>query len=153
MRSFFVATALLFSVALLAQNGADRITFSRFDKPKDFALLDTVKSLVALGKYQQCISEEKEVYNKADKNNSFSAVKKLLNKLSRNGTEDISQCFYPRHSINFYNNGKLVKYVLICFECNGIRFSDERWMTNVKDEQKRIKLMDELRSQFATEGL
>lgn len=152
MRYLLTAFLLLFTVTLFAQSGADRITFSRFDKPKDLALLDTVKSLVAFGKYQQFISEEREVYNKDSKTKQFSAVKKLLNKISTNGTDDISQCFYPRHSINFYKGEKLVKYILICFECYGVRFSDERWVTNVKNEEKRIKLMDELKTYFTAEG-
>ena len=153
MRILLSVFLLTMSFAVLAQGGADRITFAYFNNPKDLALLDTVKSLVSTGKYGQFISGEVEVYNRQSDNKNFSAIKKTLNKLSANGTDDISQCFYPRHSINFYKNGKIVKYVLICFECYGLRFSDERWLTKVKDEDKRIKLMDELKAHFLSQKL
>lgn len=153
MRFVFVALLVITSFTTSAQDGADRITISKFDKPKDIALLDTIKNLLLTGAYTQFISEEKEIYNKASKTNNFSDVKKLLNKLSSNGSEDVSQCFYPRHSINYYKDGRLIKYVLICFECYGVRFSDERWVTRVGNEQKRIKLMDELKAHFSSLGL
>ena len=150
MSNLLLTVLLVISVAASAQS-FDRITFSKFDKPKDFALLDTVKSLLLTGNYSKFISGEKEVYPAKGGNNHFAAVNKLLNKLSRNGSDDISQCFYPRHSINFYKGGKLVKYVLICFECYGLRFSDERWITRVRDEKKRMALMDELKAYFTLE--
>jgi hypothetical protein len=148
LMAFFISVFFVAS----AQDGADRITFSRFNKPKDLALLDTVKSLLALGKYNAFISEEKEVYNKTSNTNKFSDVKKLLTKISNNGSDDISQCFYPLHSINFYKNGRIVKYVLICFDCYGLRFSDERWITKVGNEKKRMDLMEQLKKYFIAEG-
>ena len=151
----YVVAILLFMIFLSssAQDGADRITFSKFDKPKDIALLDTVKKMLAEEMYGQFISEEKEVYNKASKTDSFRVVENLLQKLSKNGSDDVSQCFYPQHSINFYKKGRIVKFVLVCFDCYGVRFSDERWVTKVKDEKKRLSLMDELKAYFSSQGL
>jgi hypothetical protein len=153
MRYLLAALLFFISIASFAQGDAERITFSRFDKPKDLALLDTVKQMLFWGNYGKFISNEREVFVKGSKTKDFSAIKKLLNKLSSNGSDDISECFYPRHSINFYKGGKIVDYVLICFECEGIRFSDERWITNVKSDEKRIALMKQLKEYFRNEGL
>ena len=152
MKYLLVVLIFISSLCVVAQDGADRITFSKFDKPRDLALLDSVKSTLVPGNYGSFISEEKEVYNKTSKATKFSDVKRILNKLSNNGSDDISQCFYPQHSINFYKGGKLIKYVLICFDCYGLRFSDERWVTKVGSEKKRIDLMGELKAHFLSEG-
>lgn len=136
----------------MAQDGADRITFSKFDKPRDLALLDSVKSTLVPGNYSAFISGEKEVYKSGAKTSKFFDVKKIISRLSNNGSDDISQCFYPQHSINFYKSGKIIKYVLICFDCYGLRFSDERWTTKVRNEKKRIDLMSELKAHFLSEG-
>ena len=151
----YLFTIFMFTISFcgMSQDGADRITFSKFDKPKDLALIDTVKGLLLAGSYGSFISEEKEVYNKASATRNFSAVKNILQNLSNNGSDDISECFYPQHSINFYKGDKIVKYVLICFDCYGVRFSDERWITKVRNEKKRIDLMQELRTHFQSNGL
>ena len=152
MRYLFILLFFFVSSGSFAQS-YDRITLSKFDKPNDLALLDTVKQLLKTGGYGKFISSEQEVYNKSAKTNDFNSVKSLLKKLSSNGTDDISKCFYPRHSVNFYQGNAIVKYVLICFECEGLRFSDERWITNEKDENKQIKVMNELKEEFTKEAL
>jgi len=153
MRYLLMMLFLFSSSSVFGQRGTDSITFSNFNKPHDVALLDTVKQTLVWNNYKNFISDEKTVFSKRDKAKDFSSISKLLKKLSSNGTDDISKCFYPHHSINYYKEGKIVKYVLICFECEGVRFSDERWITKVKNEQKRMAMMKELKAYFVSQDL
>jgi hypothetical protein len=72
----------------------------------------------------------------------------LLNQLKANGTEDINKCFIPRHYIALKHNDSTVTEILICFECDGIRFSSQKSTTPVKSAEKREKLMARLKALF-----
>jgi hypothetical protein len=72
----------------------------------------------------------------------------LLKKLRANGSEDINKCFIPRHIIQLYNGDELVYSVLVCFECGGIRFSNETKTTGIKSAAKREALMKQLKALF-----
>ncbi len=78
------------------------------------------------------------------------ALLTLIKKLKANGTDDINKCFIPRHCITLLNGEKVVYRVLVCFECNGIRFSNEKETTGIKSVEKRDKLMMELNKQFTS---
>jgi len=73
---------------------------------------------------------------------------KLLNNLKANGTEDINKCFIPRHVVTAYSNDKILYHVLVCFECDGIRFSNQLGTSNIKSVTKREKWMKELKTLF-----
>lgn len=75
-------------------------------------------------------------------------VTSLINRIKANGTADISKCFIPRHSINFYKNGKIASYLLICFECDGVRFSTGTNSGRVISTAARERQMGELRKLF-----
>lgn len=77
------------------------------------------------------------------------AIISLTGRIEANGTGWISRCFIPRHSINYYKEGKIVRYLLVCFECSGVEFSDDKKKTFVKDVQTRLDQMNELRSLFS----
>jgi hypothetical protein len=74
----------------------------------------------------------------------------LIKKLKANGTDDINKCFIPRHCITLLNGDKVVYRILVCFECNGIRFSNEKETTSIKSVKSRDKLMMELNKQFTS---
>lgn len=35
----------------------------------------------------------------------------------------VADCFYPRHSILFLNQNKIVNHIVVCFECNQVKGS------------------------------
>lgn len=75
-------------------------------------------------------------------------IVQLLTALKANGTEDVSKCFIPRHVVTLYSNDKILYRVLLCFECDGIRFSNQKMSTAIKSVTKREKKMKELKSVF-----
>lgn len=147
----FLFVFLLVGTASMAQN-YDKVTIARFKRPDDKPLVDTLKNLLNTPRYQDFIADEVDVYPAKSKNN-FSALKSLLSQIRKNGSDDISRCFIPRHVVNYYKNGKVVDYALICFECEGIRFSDERRLTAVKNEKKRETQMKKLEELFRNYNL
>ncbi len=72
----------------------------------------------------------------------------LIKKLKTNGSEDINKCFTPRHCITLLNGETVVYRALICFECDGIRFSNEKNTTAIKSAGNREKWMQELKQYF-----
>jgi len=49
--------------------------------------------------------------------NRLSAILFNYEERKRTGIAAMNQCFYPRHAIVFYNQGKVKDYLLICFHC------------------------------------
>jgi hypothetical protein len=72
----------------------------------------------------------------------------ILQQLKSNGSEDVNKCFIPRHIVQVYSGDKLLYQALICFECDGIRFSNQPKTTPVKSVKKREQLMAELKTLF-----
>lgn len=72
----------------------------------------------------------------------------LVKKLKANGSEDISKCFIPRHCITMVSGDSAAYHVLVCFECDGIRFSNERNTTKIKSVNNREKWLKELKGYF-----
>lgn len=141
--SFLVSILLVINVSA---QGFNRVTISRFDKPNDKPLIDTLKNYLEKPGYNRFISEEVELTRSGA--NDLKMLNKLVGSIRSNGSDDISKCFYPRHSINYYKDGQLVKYVLVCFECEGVRFSEQRRLTPVKNVVKRENQMEELQTIF-----
>jgi hypothetical protein len=74
----------------------------------------------------------------------------LTDSIQLNGTGPIGRCFFPRHRVNFYKAGKISRYLLVCFECNELQFSDDIFPeVFVKDVSTRITQMEWLRKIFA----
>lgn len=120
--------------------GTTRITLSSFTRSEDYRLVDTVDA-AELPAY---LSKERTL--PAD---SVGLIQTLLAGIRKNGTDDVAKCFIPRHSINFYKGDQLEKFVLVCFECEGVRFSEHGGLTPVKNAEKRIEQMNELKKYFA----
>jgi hypothetical protein len=141
-----IATGILLLATFIACNTTsktasvsyNRITVSSFTASEDYRLIDTLKPSV-LAAY---IERERRLMP-----DSAEALETLLSDIKSNGTEDVTKCFMPRHSINYYENDTLKKFVLVCFECDGIRFSDYG-STAVKSEEKRAEQMGRLKKYF-----
>lgn len=143
VKTFFVALLLFITAACntssrTASIAVTKVTVASFTQPEDYRLIDTLKPS-ALAAY---LSMERKIT--AD---SLSALETLISDIKSNGTEDVAKCFIPRHSINYYEDDTLKKFVLICFECDGIRFSDYR-STAVKSDEKRAEQMQSLKKFF-----
>jgi hypothetical protein len=72
----------------------------------------------------------------------------LIKKLKANGSQDISKCFIPRHCVTMVSSDSVAYHVLVCFECDGIRFGNERNTTKVKSVANREKWLKELKGYF-----
>jgi hypothetical protein len=131
-----------------AQAGYDSITISRCTIENDWHGAKWADSLKG-GRFKNYLKQEKTVWVKPAKtSNVLPAVISLSNRIRSNGTEDVSKCFIPRHSINFYKNGRIGRYLLVCFECDGVRFSDEPAKSFIKKIDTRDKQMVELKKLF-----
>ncbi|HEX2628840.1 MAG TPA: hypothetical protein VHM26_07510 [Chitinophagaceae bacterium] len=115
-----------------------KVTLSSFTASEDYRLIDTLK-VNLLPAY---IERERRLMP-----DSLDALEVLLSDIKSNGTEDVTKCFIPRHSINYYENDTLKKFVLVCFECDGIKFSDYGSST-VKSEERRAEQMQKLKKYF-----
>lgn len=130
------------------QAGYDSITISRFLIGESLYTANWKDSLKA-GSFINHLSVQKTVWIKPAKPQKMLPHFFLLfNRIKTNGTEDISACFIPRHSINFYKAGKIVRFLLVCFECEGVQFSDEPVKRFVKSIATREKQMAELKKIF-----
>lgn len=125
-----------------AATNNNEVTVSTFTASEDYQLIDTIVA-ASLPPY---ITQERRV--PAD---SVAALETLLSDIKNNGTEDVTKCFIPHHSINYYDKDTLKKFVLVCFECDGIRFSDYG-STTVKSEEKRAEQMSKLKSFFGLQA-
>jgi hypothetical protein len=115
-----------------------KVTLSSFTASEDYRLIDTLQPSL-LPAY---LERERRMMP-----DSLDALETLLSDIKSNGTEDVTKCFIPRHSINYYENDTLKKFVLICFECDGIRFSDYG-SSAVKSEERRAEQMQKLKKYF-----
>jgi hypothetical protein len=136
-----------------AQSGYDSITFSRFLIREDLLGKNWPDTLKA-GHYNNYIAEEKTVWRKPVQPPPRAMgvthpVLSITDRVKKNGTADVAKCFIPRHSINYYKGGTITRYLLICFECDGLRFSDDPNNTFVKSVSTREKQMAELKNLFA----
>jgi hypothetical protein len=149
MKKLFLLLLLTkISGVLHAQVEYDSITISRFlitDETLGANWKDTLKA----GHYPGYLSDERTVWIKPVKVfKVLPAIIALAGRIKTNGTEDVAKCFIPRHSINYYKSGKITRYLLVCFECDGVRFSDDPKNSFVKSVETREKQMLELKEVF-----
>ena len=145
MKPFFLLSMITLMAACnppakIPEDVRAKVTLASFTRSEDYRLVDTIDA-AELPAY---LSEERTL--SAD---SVVLIQNLLAGIRKNGTDDVAKCFIPRHSINFYKGDQLEKYVLVCFECEGVRFSERAVRTPVKNEEKRIGQMKELKKYFA----
>lgn len=149
MKRFF-CSCILTGVIIYsaAQPVYDSITISRSTIENNWYGANWKDSLKA-GRIERYITQERIAWVKPGKVEKKSPpIVSLTNQIKSNGTGDVSKCFIPRHSINFYKGGKIVRYVMVCFECDGVRFSDEPARTFIKSVETRDKQMTELKTIF-----
>lgn len=143
----FLFVFILASFISKAQIAYDSLTISRF-LITDENLGANWPDTLAAGHYPNYIADERTVWVKPPQvYKVLPQVISIVNRVKTNGTADVAKCFIPRHSINYYKGGKIVKYLLICFECDGARFSDDN-NTFVKSVDIREKQMAELKEIF-----
>jgi hypothetical protein len=149
MKKFMLAILIIHGAGnLQAQSPFDSITISRFliqEHMYGARWADTLKA----GRYPVYLSEERTIWVKPPKTfKVLPQVIALADRVKTNGTADVSKCFIPRHSINYYKAGKITRYLLVCFECDGVRFSDDPLNSFVKNVGTREKQMAELKILF-----
>ncbi len=117
--SFFT---FLCSLCLHAQLDYDSVTISRFieRKPSSGPGWDKITH----AGYPADIVGERTIWVNPGKADSLPYIFSLAARIRENGTKSLARCFIPRHSINYYRSGKIALYLLVCFECNGMEFSD-----------------------------
>ncbi len=149
MKKIVILSVLLStSFFLKAQINYDSLTISKFLIKEEMYGANWKDTLKA-GHYPNYIADERTVWVKPPKvYKVLPAIISIAGRVKTNGTEDVSKCFIPRHSLNYYKGGKIVKYLLICFECDGLRFSDDTNKTFVKSIDEREKQMAELKNIF-----
>jgi hypothetical protein len=129
-----------------AQESYDSITISRCSIENEWhgkSWNDTLKA----GRFSAYLSKEKTIWRKPA-HHPNTLPPSLTYRIKTNGTEDISKCFIPRHSINYYKGGKIVRYLLVCFECDGFHFSDDPGKTFIKSIKTREKQLAEVKILF-----
>ncbi len=134
---------------MYAQITYDSITISRFLIRYDLYMArwkDTLKA----GTYSNYLGVQKKIWTRPRKASKVvPPILSLTTSVKANGTEDLAECFIPRHSINYYRAGKIVRYLLVCFECEGLHFSNDPVKQFVKKIGVRKKQMEEIRDLFA----
>ncbi|NOT49647.1 MAG: hypothetical protein HOP10_00045 [Chitinophagaceae bacterium] len=144
----FLSTFIMAGLTLKAQIAYDSLAISRFLIKEEMYGANWKDTLKA-GHYSNYIADERTVWVKpVQVYKVLPPIISIVNRVKTNGTADVAKCFIPRHSINYYKGGKIVKYLLICFECDGLRFSDDSNNTFVKSADVREKQMAELKEVF-----
>lgn len=141
---------MIYYSSSFAQNGVyDSITLSYF-KTNDVSNYGASwKDSLRLNTYKKYIAVEKMIWkNGLKKDKSSALIYSLSQAIKQNGTEDVAKCFIPRHAVNYYKKGKIIRYLLICFECDGVRFSDDPKIPFIKQVNKRTAQMLSLKKLF-----
>jgi hypothetical protein len=138
------------SVILQAQIIYDSVTISRCSiGTKYYELGPDWPNAFKTEEFKKYISNEKTIWVKpGDKEKANRSILSLTDRIKENGTKDVARCFIPRHSINFYQEGKITRCLLVCFQCNGLHFSDDPKVFFIKSLDARDKQMLELKEIF-----
>lgn len=143
MKKLLLSMAILCLCNMSFAQGRPEITFSCF---RQIAAGDAVPAnAVTINGYTGTLEETGYV---SENPKTAAAITRLVNNLKANGTADINKCFIPRHVIGFLRADTVDFYVLLCFECDGVRISTQSKITKVKSEAKREKWMKELKQWF-----
>ena len=142
------STLLIVLIIFCGQNNllAQKFTSISFSYFKELGQQDPVPgNAIVIGRYRGTVERTGSVsLNPA----TASEVSAILKSLKANGTEDINQCFIPRHAVTVYQGDAVLFQVMVCFECDGIRFTNEKQTTGIKNIAKREKLMASLKELF-----
>lgn len=116
---------------------SDKIELVSYDTRRDSYSND---ELIQDGKFTLSKSALTKIEQRIrlDKTQSDSLFSILYNykKIRHGNFESVADCYNPRHSIVFYQNGRAIAFLEICFTCNGTRqtkdvdfgeFCDEKW--------------------------
>jgi len=135
--------ALSFSIFCKAQDDYDSITISRFvDRFVPNWPVDNAD-------YREYIRQEKTIWIKpVHPKKVLPDILRLTNEIRSNGSEAINRCFVPRHSVNYYKDGRIVLYLLVCFQCDGLLFTDTAKRNYLVSRDVRLKQMAELKTIF-----
>lgn len=141
------AVSLLLAVSLSmfcrAQNSYDSISISRF--VERFA----PNWPVTQADYSKYIREEKTIWIKPGiADTVLPPILQLTKEIQSNGQGAVKRCFIPRHSVNYYNEGRIVLYLLVCFQCDALIFTDAEKRNFLVSREARLKQMDELKEIF-----
>ena len=99
--------------------------------------------------YTGYIRQEKIIWEKPGKADTIlPRILKLTNEIQANGSGALDRCFTPRHSVNYYKDGKIVLYLLVCFQCDGLLFTDKERRDFLVSREVRLKQIEELKSIF-----
>lgn len=148
---FFLFLVTRASMISQAQVPFDSITISRCSLTNEyFELAEKWPDKIRTGEFKNFISEEKTVWTKPSehKEQIRPTILLLVDDISVNGTQDVSRCFIPRHSINFYSGGKITRCLLVCFQCDGLHFNDDPQQLFIKSAETRGKEMLKLKELF-----
>jgi hypothetical protein len=144
MKKQLLLILMLFAMGVGA--AAQKITDIRFAYfVQETTPADTVGKKVSVGGYTGTLVNESFV---SENPKTATALIALIKKLKANGSDDINKCFIPRHCVTMMNGDKILYRVLICFECDGIRFSNEKETTKNKSVRYREKAMTDLKRYF-----
>jgi hypothetical protein len=152
MRLILCICIMMVTIPGKAQSAYDSITISRFlinESLYSAKWADTLKA----GRFANYLAGEKAIWKKQVKQPEramgvMAPILSLTERIKTNGTEDVSKCFIPRHSVNYYKGGKIVRYLLVCFECDGLRFSDDPAKKFISNVSVREAQMAELKKIF-----
>jgi len=143
MKKLLLSMAILCLCNMSFAQGRPEFTFSYF---RQITKGDAVPAnAVTINGYTGTLEESDYV---SENPKTAATITKLVKNLRANGTSDINKCFIPRHVISFLKGDSVDLYVLLCFECDGVRFSTQSLTTNVKSIAKREKWMKELKQWF-----
>lgn len=104
-----------------------------------------IPGMVSAGGYTGYLSEERFV---SENPQTAAKLIALIRQLKANGSEDINKCFIPRHAVTLLNGNEVVYRALVCFECDGIRFTSEKKTTKIKNVARREQAMRALKKYF-----
>jgi len=119
---------VLAPVILNAQVSYDSITISRCSiEDKYYEMGPKWPDKLKTGEFRNLINDERTIWIRSagSKEQVKPAIFSLTEDIKNNGTQDVTRCFIPRHSINFYQRGKITRCLLVCFQCDGLHFSDD----------------------------
>ncbi|MDZ4794115.1 MAG: hypothetical protein SGI83_07540 [Bacteroidota bacterium] len=148
MRKLLFLAIIIASIKATAQPKFDSVTISRFlinDNLLGVNWKDTLKA----GYYPNYLGPQTTIEVRAVKpTRGYTPLVSLIRSIESNGTGDVSKCFIPRHSMNFYLDGKINRYLLVCFECDGLRFSDDPAKPFIRHVKHRETQITELKKFF-----
>jgi hypothetical protein len=99
--------------------------------------------------YTGYIRQEKTVWIKSGTADTvLPRILQLTKEIQANGSGALNRCFTPRHSVNYYKDGQIVLYLLVCFQCDGLLFTDKESRNFLVSREARLKQMEELKTIF-----